>query len=164
MKTLIEEVSFVEFDHRFLQQSFFWLTDPEIKKLTDTPDISRDRQEQWFRSLPAKKDYYIRGILVGNEPIGAVGIKNITDSEGEYWGYIGEKNFWGHGIGNLMVGEMIGVAIRKYTLKEIYLKVAIQNLRAIALYKRIGFTVQNTDERFHYMRYQLRRQEKCDCF
>lgn len=155
MDKIVDKISFVKFNRDFLQKSYFWLSNPEIRRLTDTPSISRDGQEQWFRSLSSKKDYYIKGILADNYPIGAVGIKNITAVQGEYWGYIGEKSYWGKGVGKAMVEEMVHVAKRDFNLKILYLKVVVDNIRALSLYKRIGFIINNSDERFNYMTYQL---------
>lgn len=155
MEQIVDKISFVEFNRDFLQRSFFWLSDPEIKRLTDTPSISRDGQEQWFQSLSSKKDYYIKGILADSYPIGAVGIKNITAMQGEYWGYIGEKSYWGKGVGKAMVEEMVRVAKRDFNLKILNLKVVVDNIRALSLYKRVGFIINDSDEGFYYMTYQL---------
>jgi len=40
-----ESLSLVPYSREFLNLSFRWLTDPEIKRLTDTPDITREGQE-----------------------------------------------------------------------------------------------------------------------
>ncbi len=126
-------VEFVKYDEKFLLLSKVWLSDPEIKRLTQTPDIDEEIQREWFKSLGVRNDYYIRGITADDIPIGACGLKHITSIEAEYWGYIGEKRYIGQGIGNVMLEGMINVA-RKLRIKELYLNVTTENERAIGLY------------------------------
>ena len=152
---MVEKIAFVEFDCNFLQKSFYWLSDSEVKRLTETPDITLDKQEQWFQALPQKEDYFIRGILADGVPIGAVGIKNIRFMQGEYWGYIGEKAYWGKGIGKVMVEEMLRVAKVVFHLDMLYLKVLVGNARAISLYKSCGFIVDTTEGKNLRMIYKL---------
>lgn len=133
-------IEFVFFDKVFLEKSYEWLTDPEIKAMTCTPDITREEQEKWHQSLPYRKDYSIWGIKIDRSPIGAVGLKNIDYEKGvgEYFGYIGEKQFWGMGIGTemLIFIKEKAVALR---LRSLELKVHPSNIRAIRLYKKFGF-------------------------
>lgn len=149
-----EKVELVGFDENFLKQSFLWLTDPEIKSLTMTPDITVNQQYEWFKQLSYRSDYYIKGISYNGKPIGAVGIKHIDGEKGEYWGYIGEKKYIGRGIGKRMVSEMCAYGIR-IGLKKLYLQVAEYNIRAIGLYKHAGFTVCSLQKKVLYMEKKL---------
>ena len=103
-----------------------------------TPDITKENQEEWFCLLPDKNDYYIRGIAVDNKPIGACGLKHITPEAGEYWGYIGEKDYWGKGIGGRMMAFIEEYA-KSLGLKQIYLQVLNNNERAMRLYVKNGY-------------------------
>lgn len=132
------EIQFPEFDRVFLTLSYKWLSDSTIKYLTQTPDITKENQEKWFASLPDKNDYYIRGIAVDNKPIGACGLKHITSEAGEYWGYIGEKDYWGKGIGGRMLAFIEEYA-KSLGLKQIYLHVLHDNERAMRLYVKNGY-------------------------
>lgn len=132
------KIDFVDYNHHFLELSFAWLADEEIKYMTLTPSFSKESQEQWFASLPERKDYYIRGILANGVPIGACGLKHITKTEGEYWGYIGEKAYWGKGIGKLMMATIEQYA-HDIGLVKIYLHVREDNERAIRLYASKGY-------------------------
>ena len=93
-----KDIEFVKYNETFLEKSWEWLNDKEIKYLTFTPDFTREQQKEWFLSLKDKKDYFIKGVLYNDIPIGVVGLKNITDINGEYWGYIGEKEYCNKGI------------------------------------------------------------------
>jgi len=101
----------VNYSKLFLDLSWKWLNDAEIKKLTDTPDFTKSEQENWYNSLQYKNDYLIFGILYDNEPIGVCGLKNVSKDDCEYWGYIGEKKHWGKGLGKQILSQMEKKAI-----------------------------------------------------
>ncbi|MGP8848132.1 GNAT family N-acetyltransferase [Enterobacter asburiae] len=138
-------LEFVEYDESFLALSWLWLKDPEISVLTMTPEFTKDEQLIFFKSLGERRDYFIRGITYQNKKIGAVGIKNINHEKGEYWGYIGEKNYWGQGLGREIMQKIISEA-RLLGLKKLYLQVNSNNQRAINLYKKEGFVFSSVDE------------------
>ena len=150
------KIRFIEYDETFLHLSKQWLSDPEIKRLTMTPDIDDEAQQRWFEKLNQRKDYLIWGILANEKPIGAVGIKNIDQvaKSGEYWGYIGEKEFIGQGIGRHMVEAMVDHG-KNIGLKTLTLKVANYNQRAYVLYKKIGFEVIATEGIINIMKKRL---------
>lgn len=148
-------VKLVFFSEKFLNLSWVWLNDDEINELTNTPKISKQAQLDWFTTLPEKIDYKIWGIEVNGEPIGACGLKNITAQNCEYWGYIGEKAYWGQGIGEIVLLSLIKKA-KEYGLKTIWLKVLKTNIRAIKLYEKCGFhEIGNFDERQKKMEIKL---------
>ncbi len=132
------QVEFVAYSQVFLEKSWEWLNEPEIKLLTNTPDFSKEEQQAWFRSLPGRRDYKIWGVTESHKPIGVLGLKNITEHKAEYWGYIGEKEYLGKKIGPLMVAYAIEMA-KEMKLQGLYLKVIPQNQRAIKLYEKMNF-------------------------
>lgn len=150
----MQKIKFVEYNEIFLEKSWEWLNDKEIKFLTCTPDFTKEQQKKWFLSLKDKKDYFIKGVLYNNTPIGVVGLKNITDTDGEYWGYIGEKEYWNKGIGKDLINY-----ISRYSyilnLKEIYLKVIKDNIRAIKLYQKMNFKEFLEENNLTYMKLDL---------
>ena len=131
-------LNFVAYTRDFLTKSWEWLNDTEIKALTLTPDFTKEQQELFYISLPSRKDYHIWGIKLAGQPIGACGLKHITDTDAEYWGYIGERSYWGMGLGSQML-EYCEKMARTIRLKELYLYVGVSNIRARRLYKKCGF-------------------------
>ncbi|EKO3750233.1 hypothetical protein P0F16_002868 [Vibrio metschnikovii] len=67
------------YTRKYLDKSWDWLTDPEIKKMTNTPDFTREEQELFFLSLP-RENYKIWGLKYDDLEIGVVGLKNINDT------------------------------------------------------------------------------------
>ena len=130
----------VSFDERFLEISWTWLNDEEIRRLTMTPVFTKEQQRVWFAGLRERTDYVIWGVEMDGKPIGAFGLKNLNDTTGEYWGYIGDKDHWGQGIGRWMVNDAIKRA-GALGLKHLWLRVLSNNLRAIHLYLGCGYTM-----------------------
>lgn len=142
----------VPFDERFLERSWEWFKDGELRRLTATPVFTRDQQNAWFRSLSTRADYHIWGIEYEEEPVGAFGLKHVNSGTAQYWGYIGSKQHWGLGIGRWMVNEAIAIA-KNLDLRQLSLDVSADNLRAIRLYEQCGFILRPSKE-------QLRRMER----
>lgn len=131
-------IQLVEFDRHFLECSWRWLQDEELRKLIMAPVFDKVRQEEWFASLSEKKDYLIWGVAAAGEPIGVCGLKHLTADTGEYWAYIGNKMFWGRGIGGEILQRLLAIA-KGMGLKSLSLRVWTENLRAISLYRKFGF-------------------------
>jgi RimJ/RimL family protein N-acetyltransferase len=144
--------SLVDFDLNFSNKSWDWLNDPEIKALTLTPDFTKEEQRNFFNSIPQRKNYWIKGIMENGIPIGAMGLKNINTKEknAEYWGYIGDKKFWGKGIGKFMIHEANKEA-KRIGLHELNLKVGSNNFRAKNLYLNLGFVLSHAGEIEQYV-------------
>lgn len=129
----------VAYDRTYLDLSYAWLSDPETKALTMTPDFSRDDQQAFFAGLPDRADYRIWGVEVdGVGPAGAAGIKHIAGMRGEYWGYLGDKRLWGQKLGRYLIAAVEEKA-QCLGLTDLSLNVEKSNYRAIALYRRSGY-------------------------
>ena len=133
---------FVDYSEIFLHKSWDWLNDQEIKELTMTPNFTKEQQYIFFDSLSNRTNYFIKGIVYDSVLIGVCGLKNITEQDGEYWGYIGEKNYWGKGIGIDIIDFIIEKA-KQLNLKSLYLNVSDANIRAQRLYLKKGFDVES---------------------
>ena len=153
MKKILN-VEFTDYSKTFLEKSWEWLNDKEIKELTMTPDFTKEQQKQFYDSLPQKTNYFIKGITCDNIPIGVCGLKNITENDCEYWCYIGEKEFWGKGIGREIVKYIIKVAKEKQ-LDSIWIKVAQSNERSKSLHLKLGFLVEKINDGIIIMRLML---------
>jgi RimJ/RimL family protein N-acetyltransferase len=138
----MQPLSFDRYDERFLEKSWEWLNDPEIKRLTMTPDFTREAQRRWFQNLATATDYLIWGVSMNGEPIGALGLKHITQTAAEYWGYIGDRKYWGAGLGSEMLRFCFEKA-KERGLHELHLRVHRDHTRAIRLYSNAGFQVVN---------------------
>lgn len=145
-------IELVTFDEQFLDLSYVWLTDKELIELVDGPKkITRRDQILWFEQLQLDQTYKIWGIKFDGSPIGACGIKHIDYSKltGEYWGYIGDKSYWGgkgHDLMQLTYSKAYNLG-----LKSIYLNVLKTNKRALQLYISEGFSIISKNEKMYQM-------------
>jgi RimJ/RimL family protein N-acetyltransferase len=135
-------VKLVRLNREILNLTWEWLNDEEIKRLTNSRDFSREEQINWYNDLSKKMDYKIWGINWKGEIIGVCGIKNITKTVGEYWGYIGIKRYWGMGLGQQILKETENKAIEIGILR-LYLIVLVDNIRAINSYFRSGYKIEH---------------------
>ncbi len=140
----------IMYTEEFLPLSWKWLNDSEIKNLTMTPDFSKEEQIDFFNSLSSRKNYKIFGIEFDGIKIGACGLKNIENEKAEYWGYIGEKKYWGKGLGKEILTNMINLAIKE-KISSLYLKVEKNNYRAIKLYEKFGFVNKLEEDNYFIM-------------
>lgn len=147
-------IEFVEYSREFLEKSWEWLNDKEIKDITMTPDFTKEQQEKFFNSLPGRTDYLIKGILYDSVPVGACGMKNITEKDAEVWTYLGEKEFWGKGIGKEITKFLIQWAKDK-GLESIYWKTYEWNERAKSLYIKSGCTIEKVENGIVLARFML---------
>lgn len=146
------EVNLVVFSKDYLNFSWIWLNDPEVKYLTNSSTFSQDEQLKWYNNLAHCTDYKLWGIEVDYIPIGVCGLKNITSYDCELWLYIGEKRYWGKGIGSQVTMKLEDFANKKYGLRSIWLKVLKTNTRAQNLYSSRGFVIEKDKQEFFYMR------------
>lgn len=138
-KIVKRSVVFSNYDEKFFRYSGLWLSDPEISFLTNTPEISVAERCKWFGSLSERSDYLIFGVSFNRVPVGVCGLKNISDGKtGEYFGFIGDKAYWGNGIGSEMIKYIESVAVER-GLRIVLLRVIPQNRSAIKLYEKHGF-------------------------
>lgn len=146
----------INFDEEVLSCSFIWLKDPVIKSMTGAPDFSKESQLCWYSSLSSMSNYIIKGITADGLPIGVLGLRNIDKEKGcgEYFGYIGEKSYWGKGVGKWMMSATEKLALEN-CINEILLKVVIDNFRAINLYCSTGYRIYRLDGNIYEMRKKL---------
>lgn len=127
-----------DFTRDVLEKSWEWLSDPQIKEQTNTPDIDMEQSEKWFESLKNRKDYFIKSIWHNNKPIAVMGLKHINGKDAETMGYIGEKEYWGKTIG-IQGMEYLIESARSLELESIYSIIRKSNLSSYKLNRRLGF-------------------------
>ncbi|MEI6681675.1 MAG: GNAT family N-acetyltransferase [Bacteroidota bacterium] len=147
-------IELCDYTLEFLECSYSWLTDPEIKALTDTPEITREGQLNWFHSLPKLDDYMVWGVMYNGMPVGVCGLKHITADDCEYWGFIGEKSLWGKGLGSVILDNLLGKAVA-LGKQSVWLRVLKSNKRAIRLYEKFNFLLEKETEIDYFYRLKL---------
>jgi len=126
--------------------SYAWRNDPLIWVYTGykpTHYISSEIETAWLREKLAKPDQLRFAICVKelNTYIGNIQLLDITDHDAELHLFIGNKLYWGKGIGYQATVQMIRYGFLIKELDEIYLKVHPANIAAITVYEKAGFEI-----------------------
>lgn len=152
MKIDASRISLRPFTEDALEKTYEWLHDPEIKDLTWTPDFSKEDQLRWFEKLPQRTDYIAKTIYIDDVMVGAWGIKNINRQEGhaEPYYYIGDKNYWGLGIGDYLMNKSIDVC-RELGVSKIVAIMFVKNFRIVNLHFKQGFKILRYENDMYYM-------------
>ena len=139
----VGQIRLEPYDRTYLDLSWDWLRDPEIKALTLTPDFTREQQLAFFASLPERADYKVWGVASDEgEKIGAAGIKHIDGPNGEFWCYIGERAWWGRGIGGRIL-ELCEDQARELGVERLVMIAAADNVRSVRAFEKMGFVLDD---------------------
>lgn len=113
-------------------------------------EASRKSTQDFEKSLSdhGKGDFVLGG-FVDKELVGAVGFYRESLSKlahkANIWGLYVTPASRGNGYGLSLVSEAINIAKSRSDLKQINLVVVASNKPAVAIYKRLGFTVYGTE-------------------
>lgn len=115
-------IKFSQFNEHFRDLSYQWLQDNELCSLINCKSPTKESQKEWYNSLESKIDYKIFGVTYNNVPIGVCGLKHMTSNDAEYFGFIGNKQYWGKGIGKELItfieNQARSFGIKKYISKS----------------------------------------------
>lgn len=117
-----------------------WWNDKVLIKLTSgIYEKSEDVLKSYYiKMLNAKNDqHYI--ILCDNKIIGNISLVRKNKNIFEIQIIIGEKKYWGKGIGQITIKKLLKIAFNKLSYKKAHIEVRPENSQAIRLYKKCGF-------------------------
>lgn len=138
----LRELTLTDADDRYQ-----WCLDKEVIKHLNMPSkyppFSRKETEDWIIACMNKTNGYQQKAIMTKEEkhIGWVDLKNIDklNKHAELGIAIGDKTYWGKGYGLSAMKEMLRWGFDQLDLNKIWLRVEIDNLKAITSYKRIGY-------------------------
>ncbi|RYF89545.1 MAG: N-acetyltransferase [Chitinophagaceae bacterium] len=125
-----------------------WLNDEEVNKylevkkentLEELQVYVQDALEKkiFFWAIQLKSD----GKHIGNIKIDPINYKHGT---GEYGIMVGDKTEWGKGYAKEASQAIIDFCFNEMNLRKITLGVVEDNVAAVELYKKLGFTIEGT--------------------
>lgn len=133
--------------------SWEWRNNPEVWKFTGSrPDreITPEIERNWIRKVladPTTARFAIVAEENGkSEYVGNVQLTDLTSVDAQYHIFIGNVSFWGKGVGRIATRLILEHAFDTLRLRSVWLMVRKNNLRAIELYRRTGFTVKEEKE------------------
>lgn len=128
--------------------SFYkWIRDEEAiyYSLSIFQKMKTDQQiEAWLTSTIADQKNSNHGIFVDNVFVGYAGICGISDTNksGEYFIFIGDKEYWGKGIGTEVTKQVVKLGFEELNLNRIMLTVSVPNKGGVKAYERAGFVLE----------------------
>ena len=122
-----------------------WLNDPEVNKYIETKRTSISELKQYIEKKNENPNCLFLGIFlknnnrhIGNIKLEPIDFKKRNATLGIL---IGDKDYWGMGIGTEATKLLVDYAFKNLNLKEINLGVISENKAAIRAYKKVGFQV-----------------------
>ncbi len=119
-----------------------WDNDPDLFELTGKKFQHGEDYGNWWSELVHDRARIMFGIVNdGGALIGDVELIQIVwrAREAEIRISIGDKAFWNRGYGTQALGEAIAAAFHFLSLERLYLRVRVDNIRAIRSYEKVGF-------------------------
>ena len=135
-------------EHNDSEISWKWRNDEEVWKYTGSrPNISvtPEIEREWINKVLNQTSSRRFAITVDDKYVGNIQLTNITSENAEYHIFIGDKDYWGKGIGLSATQQIIRFAKNVLKLKQIYLYVKKENENAVKLYQRCGFVQVSND-------------------
>ena len=121
---------------------FLWLNDPDVNKFLSIRKVTLGAEMVWIRATLKVKPQQVFAIdTKDGVHIGACAIRigNKHHRSGGFGISIGDKKYWGKGLGTEAMQLLIAYGFENLKLHRIELDVYDYNKRAIALYKKLGF-------------------------
>jgi UDP-4-amino-4,6-dideoxy-N-acetyl-beta-L-altrosamine N-acetyltransferase len=121
-----------------------WRNDPEILKwLFSYLHLSKVKQRKWYEKYldDATQQTFIIEVKEEKTLIGTIGLTDIDykNQKGELTIIIGEKEYWGKGLGEESLKLLVKFAFNEMNLRKIKALVFSDNEVAIKLYEKCGF-------------------------
>jgi RimJ/RimL family protein N-acetyltransferase len=127
--------------------SFYrWIRDPEVIEYSLSAFQALKTEEQidhWFAATLRDERSLNLGIYAAesNALIGYAGLSGLsaTNHSGEYFILIGEKSFWGKGVGTAVTKQVLALGFSTLHLNRIMLTVSEPNVGGVKAYTKAGF-------------------------
>jgi [ribosomal protein S5]-alanine N-acetyltransferase len=122
-----------------------WLNDPEVNQFLETRRSTIRELESYIEKKNESDDCLLLGMFTktNDEHIGNIKLEPIDHArkEATVGILIGEKKYWGKGIGKEAIESLSNYAFSQLGLEKINLGVLENNIPAIKLYEKCGFAI-----------------------
>lgn len=125
-----------------------WYNDPDVNKTLIIEELLElDKSLKWFdkaKDDDSRRDFVIE--TLDGEPIGITGLLGINCKHGtaECTCVIGEKKFWGKGLGSIVHSLLLQFAFEELGLNKVWGTVYTNNVAIIRIVEKLGFKIEGT--------------------
>jgi RimJ/RimL family protein N-acetyltransferase len=125
-----------------------WLTDPEVNKYLMAANFNLEEEKKWLRDILKNPNEELFNIFADGKLIGNMGAHDLQNAEKffEIGIMIGEKEYWDKGCGTEAIKQMLKHLFEEKNAAKIYLRVRIENDRAIKCYEKCGFKIAASEK------------------
>ena len=139
-----ERIILREIEEEDLDLIVKWRNDPEILRwLFSYLPLNKVKQLKWYEKYlnDDTQQTFIIELKEEETPIGTVGLTNIDykNQRADLTIIIGEKGYWGKGLGEESLNLLVRFAFNEMNLRKIKALVFSDNDKAIKLYEECGF-------------------------
>ncbi|MGD7023989.1 GNAT family N-acetyltransferase [Rossellomorea vietnamensis] len=129
------------------EDRYQWCLDVDVIRHLNMPNkyppFTREETRQWIDMCISRSNGYEQMAIETGDGvhIGWIDLKNIDklNKHGELGIAIGDKNYWGKGYGLAAMRAMLEYGFTRLGLNKIWLRVEVDNEKAIKSYRRMGF-------------------------
>ena len=128
---------------------YSWIQDEEVIQysLSSFKEMRNDKDvDRWFKNTLEDSKSINLGIHMSNsnQLIGYAGLSGISklNRSAEYFIFIGEKPFWGKGIGTEVTNRILRLAFGDFSLNRVMLTVSELNIGGLRAYLKAGFKIE----------------------
>jgi RimJ/RimL family protein N-acetyltransferase len=129
------------------EDRYQWCLDKEVTKHLNMPGkyppFSREETQSWIEMCMNKTNGYEQKAIITEKGkhIGWIDLKNIDrlNKHAELGVAIGDKRYWGRGYGLAAMQEMLQWGFEELELNKIWLRVEVDNEKAIKSYRKMGY-------------------------
>lgn len=135
-------------ERRDMELKVRWYNDPEVNKtLILNEELVLEKSQEWFDKADcddSRRDFIIE--TKSGEPVGLIGLVGIDrlHETAECFCVIGQKEFWGKGIGTEAHSLLIQWAFDELNLHKIWAVVYTNNAAVLKIIEKLGFKVEGT--------------------
>ena len=130
-----------------VKDRYNWSLDKEVTAYLNVPDkyppFTKEETKQWIEQCINKSNGYEQKAIITEDGfhVGWIDLKNFdkANHQAEVGIAIGNKDYWRKGYGKAAMLKMLSYGFNNLDLNKIWLRVDIDNSKAIASYTSIGF-------------------------
>lgn len=122
--------------------SVAWRNDKAVFKYTANTyahEVTVESELGWIKKVLSNANEYRCAILADGVYVGNIYLTDITETSAAYHIFIGEKEYWGKGVGRKASIIILNYAFKDLKVGKVTLNVNAKNVSAIRLYEKLGF-------------------------